>query len=325
MQATKCGPLTLDKSVEVLDSSKMSTFMDCPRQFFYAHVLGWKLDKFGIDFHLDFGEAWHRAVEVLSVEGFGNDEIVKAFDVFKQYYEKIYDPEVEMHKKKTYANVFKGLALYAMQYAHSGYKTLYTEVAGVVPIRDDRHLHFRLDNVSEKNGLIYVIDHKTASNAQRAWIDQWSTSNQMSCYTHAAYCHFPPEKVWGIRIRGMVFSKQSVDEKDIVEVPVHKTMEMMQAWLQNVNRWYDMIEDEFDRLSYTKEEDDVMEAFPLNTQSCTKYFGCPFISFCTAWANPAQRCSAPPPDFKVSHWDPRDRENDATVRVQDGKWIPVEK
>jgi hypothetical protein len=98
-------------------------------------------------------------------------------------------------------------------------------------------------------------------------------------------------------------------------------MEMMQAWLVNVNKWFDNLERDFDALASDSPSNDVMESFPLNTQSCTKYFGCPFIAFCTAWANPLRRCAAPPLDFKVSHWDPRDREKDATVKVQNGEWI----
>lgn len=321
-----CGSLQLHPSTEVLDSSKITTYMDCPRRFFYEHVLGWREDKFGVNFHLDFGEAWHRAVEVLSVEGFDDESIVKAFNVFQEYYSSIYDPDAEMHKKKTLANVMKGLVLYCAAYKHSGFTTLFTEVSGVVPIDDHRVIHFRLDNISEQeNGQKVVIDHKTASNAGRAWMDQWATSFQMSCYTHAAYCHFPPDEVWGVRIRGMVFSKQTVDERDIVEVPVHKTPRMMQAWLTDAVRWFDLIESDFDRLSSCDDSSDVMDAFPMNSQSCTKYFGCPFIAFCTAWANPLQRCAAAPPEFKVDFWDPRDRDKDATVRVKGGEWVPVGK
>lgn len=318
-----CGEMVLHPSVDVVDSSKLGTLMDCPRRFFYEHVLGWRVDKFGEDFHLVFGEAWHRAIEVLSHIGFDDEALMRAFTVFQEYYAQHFDVDAEMHKNKTLANVLRGLALYSGLYKHSGFKTLYTEVSGVVPVSDTRSIHFRLDNISEKDGQVYVLDHKTGSTFSRSWYDQWSTSNQMSCYTHAAYCHFDPSTVWGVRIRGILFQQQKLAEKDLVEVPVHKTMEMMQAWLVNVNRWFDVIDQEFDKLASATANDDVMAAFPLNTQSCTKYFGCPFITFCTAWANPLRRCGVPPSDFKVAHWDPRDRDKDATVRVQDGKWIPV--
>ena len=53
--------------------------------------------------------------------------------------------------------------------------------------------------------------------------------------------------------------------------------------------------------------DDILRAFPKNTESCTKYFGCPYADFCQAWMNPLQRCQEVQPGFKLDFWDPREQ------------------
>lgn len=322
-QEKVCGELTISPVVEVIDNSKLTTFMDCPRQFFYSHVLGWRVDDKFDKFHLIFGEAWHRAVEVVDILGFTNEAVEKAYQAFLEEYTKSFGLDETPHDAKTPGNALFALATYAETYKAAGFKPIYTEIAGVVPISDTRLIHFRLDEVAEKDGYFYFIDHKTGSQDSRPWRDQWATSSQMSTYTHAMYCHFEPEKVWGGRVRGAIFTKTK--RCTHIEVPVYKTMAIMNAWLHNTNYWFERLEVEFDKLSRAKASDPVLEAFPLNTQSCTKYFGCKFQPFCTSWANPLQRCQTVPSDFVVEHWDPRARENDSTVRVQGGRWIETKK
>ena len=82
----------------------------------------------------------------------------------------------------------------------------------------------------------------------------------------------------------------------------------MNVWLWNVNNYMDQVDRETDRLSFCKESDDVLMAFPLNPGSCTKYRGCQYHDFCMSWANPLKRCFEPPLGFKVEFWDPSARE-----------------
>lgn len=87
---------------------------------------------------------------------------------------------------------------------------------------------------------------------------------------------------------------------------------MMQVWLWNILQHMDMIEWNMDRLlQECKDEDPVMMAFPMNTESCTKYGRCPYFDLCTSWANPLHRCDAPPVGFKQEYWDPREEERTA--------------
>ena len=86
---------------------------------------------------------------------------------------------------------------------------------------------------------------------------------------------------------------------------------MMQAWFWNVNHWFDMIQWEFERLGQCKESDPVMMCFPMNTENCTKYFGCAYHEMCRRWANPLQHIEEPPWGMKIEHWNPADEEKSA--------------
>jgi CRISPR/Cas system-associated exonuclease Cas4 (RecB family) len=55
---------------QVLDATKLQTYMRCPRKFFFNYVLGWKSEI--PSNHLVFGSAWHMAMEVLLDKGYNS-------------------------------------------------------------------------------------------------------------------------------------------------------------------------------------------------------------------------------------------------------------
>jgi hypothetical protein len=81
----------------------------------------------------------------------------------------------------------------------------------------------------------------------------------------------------------------------------------MNAWLQNVNTWIDYLEGELMMLNSELEAGfTVMTSFPMNTENCTKYSGCPYHDFCIAWPNPLEKVETPPFGFHIEYWDPRE-------------------
>jgi len=71
---------------DIIDSSKLSTFMECPRKYFYEYVLGWRPSMPNV--HLTFGTAWHAAVERLLIEGYSQEHVEEAKFIFLQYYRR---------------------------------------------------------------------------------------------------------------------------------------------------------------------------------------------------------------------------------------------
>ena len=327
---------------DILDSSKIQTFMECPRKFFYSYIVGWEKDIPNV--HLIFGEAWHRAMEHLTLNGHGAESVNKAFEKFDSYYTKemskkpenatsifghdIADAPVVDTSKKNSNTALMGLVKYVKTFPEDAkHNVLHTEVSGKVPVADDRFVHFRLDTILETEEGILTLDHKTGSKFSMSWAAKWELSLQMATYIHVLYTVFPFEKVYGAKINGAFFTAKDVSFE---RVPVRKTKDMLTAWLAQINYYIDMIQWNTEKLlEEDNEEKSYMESFPMNTQSCTNYGLCPFHGMCTSWSNPLRKIKTIPIGFKEKRWDPTKREVidlEKKVRTEmiDGKLVQIE-
>ncbi len=305
------NPIKLNPTHEIFDSSKVTTYMDCPRQFFYQYVLGWRKDKPNL--HLAFGSAWHLAMEHLNIEGRSAETIQSAFDILSEYMRDNYPDCGDLRGKKTLANAFTALIKYVMEYNHDTHEVIHTEVAGSVPIssQDDR-LHLRIDAIIRDQGKYKIQEYKTGSGITRSWLDQWRNSFQVSTYTFLLHCIYEENEIGGLMIDATHFYANELKEpaKIFARVPINKTKDMLEAWLWEAQQWTQLIKDDMNRLMQASEGDRDMRAFRRNPQSCTKYFGCPYLDYCSAHSNPLQHCAIPPidPPMKVEWWDPSDYE-----------------
>lgn len=322
---------------DVLDSSKIQAFMDCPRQFFYRHVLGWEVDSTNV--HLVFGEAIHQALEHIALHGFSDDIVAEAFQLFLSTYRQHFPDDLTdgLREPKTPNYALAVLAEYAHKYSSidKGVEVLHTEVSGTVPIQlaktGEKLLHFRIDQIRKKEGSIWGVDYKTTGNLSSNWIDQWYLSFQIGLYTHVLYCFYGPDAVKGMLIDAIEVkraTKALLAEGRLTggvfdRVPVCRTPDMMQVWLWDANHWYDWVKFEFERLDGCKDADPFLMAFPRNTQNCTKYFGCAFRDFCMAWPNPLRKVDLMPPGFRLSWWDPREHVSASKklVHIEQGEKI----
>lgn len=308
------APLVQVPSWDVIDSSKLSAFMDCPRRFFYEYVLGWRSEN--KNNHLIFGHAWHKAMEHMLLHGYSQPEILRAYELFELDYRQHFGPETdELYEPKSPFNAFRALAAYALQYASDMYEfgTKYTEIGGRIMLSDKYHLHFRMDSVNEtKDKMPMSLEHKTTGSASRQWADQWSLSLQVGTYTHVLKCMFPDAETVLVVVNGTVFQKTKIDFK---RVNCYKRDQHMQVWLNNTLSWIEQVRNEYQCLANCTDDDSVMLAFPMNTGSCTKYFGCPYHVYCCAWPNPLQRCEDPPTGIIIEHWNPMDEEVKLKVEV----------
>ena len=306
----------------IFDSSKIQTMMECPRKYFYEYILGWRTDSPKHD--LEFGTALHLAMEQLMTGGYSSQSQELAYTAFLKEYRKSYGPECDLlpeHGVKNPSNVLRMLGEYCLQYQGDAFKPLYTEIAGTVPINDlGDCLHFRIDSIVKDSDGVAVWDHKSCSELSRVWMDQWNLSFQVGTYTHVLYCLYPQDEVYGCRINALCFgrkprkdAKSAPKEKpfSFMRLPVRRTPEAMNVWLWLANHWLSAIKEEMQALLASDPEDHVMRAFPLNTTACTKYWGCQFMPFCSAWANPLAHCADIPVGFKQEWWNPCDQDKTA--------------
>lgn len=305
---------------DIIDSSKLITFMDCPRQYFYRYILGWRPDQ--PEHHLAFGTAWHAAMEHLLLNGYDKDNVAAAFNKFMEAYRREIPADVQDLEKKSPDSALRALVEYVHTYRDDQYTTLYTEISGRVPVGENRFLNFRLDNVlQDEHGQYLYMDHKTGSQLSRQWRDQWINSIQMATYLHVLYCCYEEARIYGGIVNGTFFYTKDIKFE---RVPVRKDRTMMHDYLITVNYWLDLIEHSMEALDKAKEGDTVLTAFPKNPNACTKYFGCPYLHLCSSWANPLQRCNDVPSGMVVQRWDPSAMDQNSKTVYVDGTLRKVE-
>jgi hypothetical protein len=295
------------ESWKTIDSTKLNAFLECPRAYFYEYMLGWRPEAPNL--HLEFGKAWHMAMEHLINNGYSNESIAAAFALFNEHYRKYFpDAMDEVNAPKNPGNALRALVQYCEEYKDDKFTPIYTEIAGTVPVDEDKLLHFRMDTILEVDGMIRSLEHKTGSTVSRQWTDQWSLAIQTGTYNHVLYCLYPPEQVWGVEINGVFFQKK---ENKFLRVPSRRNLKMMNAWQWTVCHTMNMIQFETERMMEVNEDDEVMQAFPCNPTNCTKYFGCRYHDFCMAWSNPIGRTEEIPMGFTQTWWDPAEEESTA--------------
>lgn len=320
-------PLQSHPTWSIIDSSKLDTFQECKRKFFYEYILGWRPDIPPHDLH--FGQAWHEAREYQLIHGY--DKVEEAHQAFLTYYRTEFPPNTDfLFVPKTPEAVQVALQKFADERMDdlSLNELLLTETSGTVPINHNGDkLHYRIDSIlRNSSGQIFSWDHKSKKNAfNRQWADKFQLSIQNGTYTHCLYCLYDIPDVLGIEFCGTSFEYLKRGSKaraqgyhiNFQRVPSFKPPDQMNAWLWTVNDLYSDLMREMDRLHHCSVNDQVMMAFPMVTTSCTNYFGCRYHDYCISWQNPLRRCEEPPLGFKLEYWNPSEME---TTNKRDLEW-----
>lgn len=303
-------PVPVHRTWDIQDSTKIQEYLDCPRKYFFRYVLGWDMDV--PNQHLIFGEAWHKAMEVILELGYTKEALEKATEAFFESYRKHLPPDTDdQYKNKNPNRIREILAAYMIFYQNrDDFNVRMIEIAGQAHINDDGDtIHYRLDAECEDKGGIFALEHKTSQRQSQQWTMQWPLSIQIGTYTHVLYSLHNPSDVWGVKINGTFFKTRDVD---FMRLPIRKTPDQMQVWLWTVQDTFRDIKHDYERLSEARVSDPILQAFPQRPTSCTKYFGCPYHDFCMAWPNPLQEAqSGPEIGFKHNFWDPSERTAEA--------------
>jgi len=308
---------------KVIDSSKVQAYLECPRMYFYRYILGWQ-SAMKIHNDKEFGRAWHKGMAYLAEHNheYSNENILGAYNEFLEDYRKDFSEEEDsMFAKKNAQRALQAYISYADRWPDDSkmFETIYVEVAGSVSIHPELPpLYFRIDTVARlrNNNKVIILERKTGTNPGESWSNQWMLKTQVGTYMHVAYCLFPEDEVYGALIDGTFFGTKTKFNHDRVDIKRSKLD--MQVWSWNTMQHIDSIMNE---MEYLKQPDvysnPVMECFPMNTESCTKYWGCLYHNLCTSWANPLQRIGEEPElGFVKEFWDPREDVTDAKTKVE---------
>jgi hypothetical protein len=297
------------ESWRVIDSSKLTTYMSCPRKFFFRHILGW--DSSAPSNDLVFGSSWHLAAEHLLRSGYSAKSLQESQLLFLYSYRQSFEEHTdELFYPKDPANAVKSLEGYFQRFAQSdsqNYTVLHTEVGGAALIGPSMPMYFKLDALlfDERRGVHICLDHKTSKYKMYNWSEVWDQAPQMQFYSHVLRCLYgsaPTE----MRVRGSFFYKSKPAEFD--ETVVSPGDNKIESDLTSLRSWYIRLLNEIDDAIIEDDtEDETMLSFPKNTLSCYNYNRpCPYLNVCSAWSNPIRNADEEPPmSMEVRFWDPR--------------------
>lgn len=291
---------TFHETLSILDSSKISDYMCCPRRFMFRHVFGWSSNSF----HLKFGERFHLAIEHCLIYGFDEENILKAMALFAEDWPDDYESS---DKPKNLVSAYQALQQYGKKYAEEELTTIQTEIGGLVPISKTRKLAFKIDAlVKDKNGFFWALEHKTGSRNNIIWETQWFNRYQLHCYLHALNMAFPVEKVRGVIVNGIFFLKKS---QDFNRIKIVHSNEMQLLYLDEINYWIDLLQQDLEVFAQSDDKSQVLRCFSRKPDYCTSFnCVCPYFSVCAMCANPLKLRDSNPLNMEIAYWNPLEKE-----------------
>lgn len=332
--------MELNPKVWVIDSTKMGTYMDCPRKFLFEHVLGWSTEE--PSYHLTFGIAWHEAMEVLinsrkdrDKPGYDSDVVPAAFDAFMaSFRERCEERNDELYAPKTPDNAARALDQYIRHFYQDNFKPIYVEISGSVPVSAGRHgslpFFYRIDAVVEDARGTYFMEHKTSSRGGVTWQAEWVQALQPGLYMHVLRA-IGLENAFGVIngafLRNAPKLKKNGEpyagsrDNEFLRVIIKKSNSQMHEWFLTLEHWLERLFDDLEKLAYTPEhhvlDQEVLVTFPKQPRSCTKYGICPYFDICTASPNPVAWESAHqlPTGYVHRFWDPRELDTEGTTVI----------
>lgn len=268
---------------EAIDSSMLSTYAQCPRQFYYRYILG--LEPKGKEkISLDYGGIWHKAQENLKLHG-----PEAAFDYLEEQ-----SLPLDLRKNRTIERMRADLVDYMLQYPLTDTTIIGVEVPFdiTLPGLPFRYVG-RFDDVRVSQGREYLLDHKTSTWKHSFYWNDKQMSFQMKGYVWAYQKLNPSTKANTILLDLYhILKDKSVFERR----PFTYSPELLEEWEMNVQYWFEEIAYLCDNHLHEPQK------WKLNWNSCGDYGGCDFFQVDSI--KPANRMRELEIAFEESRWDP---------------------
>lgn len=289
------------KAPDALDSSMLKDFLSCPQKFYLAHILGLRPDRDRTA--LQYGKVWHRAMELLQVEGksAGLDVIIKSEGEFS----------LQDAKNRTTARMAEDFMKYLKKWeaVETNWEVLASEEGFKLELANGRMWSGRIDEVRRHRVRKYLLAHDFKSTTFKTanYFDQFEMGIQIPGYVWALEKLRPDEEVKGATIDCYHIQK---NKTDFERRTFHVTALKRAAWEENVCRitdrvWF-LIENHLEDPGAW-----IMDA----GQRCSDYGGCDFKLIHEIEPKPGDRERILKHDFTELRWDPLVGEVDADGNV----------
>lgn len=284
------------KRPEVIDSSMLSTFADCPSLFYLRYVLGLKKKQRDVqrEAPLDWGTVWHRMQEVWN----NTQDMVQALAALDPWPDGI-RAETDRHgrSKERMASMFFE---YIEKFAESDAKQFELIAAEEFFHVWDEELDFewcgRRDRVMrrKRNGKLVVWDYKTTSAMGSYYFEGYENSFQLPGYAWATEMQLT-EPVEEVMIDTLYTLKK---EHHFFRRPVQYGPAKKAEWRRNVKMYLDDLHYHLDNYLFEP------EMWKKNWQNCTRYGICAFADVHFIAPTGDTRLRILNNDYVVDRWDP---------------------
>lgn len=318
-------------TIRLYDNTRISGHRSCNRKYYFRHVR--HLTGTGTAPALAFGAAWHKAMDTVwsgvldgptfdpgvvftSAIATFNDELTAQlgtpFDNLDDEHKNLFNrakrtPDIAKHMLARYIGE-------RANFMRANFRLLSIEKPFIVPINPTQEILYcgRLDKVVEYAGGVWAIEHKTTGSGSgkngfyRVWTEQWQPNSQVDGYLHAL------RMLYGNRAKGVLIDGALVHRTDshFEYIPVDRQVDQLEAWHYDLTEELHRIDENKKALARSTPQDQVLRAYPKNTNSCTDYNQtCTFIAICRTIPNPLAMTDEQftrDGRLKVEKWSPFD-------------------
>lgn len=277
---------------QVFDSTKLKTFQECARKWFFEHRVGWRSEKPSV--HLIWGEAIHKGLDYCYTHSWHPLARRTAIELAKNYFDENFgsmedtSPKDSLHIEQVINDY------YNLYYSQDKFEVIATEIGFAMQVGDYDY-YGRIDLVARDpySGDIFAHDFKTASRMpSMIGLNQWQLSPQFAGYIKALQLKYPDDHVRGLTVDLIVPYKPADKRTGLIRTEVRLTPEQMEEWEEETINLIGQIDQGsnsfYPTSSHWREPVNTLRSYyPRNPQSCTNYNSlCPFFDICSAHTNP---------------------------------------
>lgn len=303
---------------ERIDYSSLTTYLECPRKFFFQYVLHFRSSRPSI--HLVFGSAWHYGLETTYAELKAGTPLTPADarEISIRAFNALWSLEGEPHFEpdlvypKSPARAADMYDRYWKQHLDSdlektvlGVESPFTIDLSVITPGMPNYIG-RLDLVFEhQDGSLEVVDHKTASSINKITGPGFNSSFQTDGYLTAGHMFY--DKLPEVTYRVALCQKTKIAFEDFT---FSKRQSALDRFLQDLINHCSSIINNLKLLEIDQDKSSdksyIMPAFLRKPgYACTSYFStCPYFDLCNFRNNPMTWKDSPPQGYSVNEWDP---------------------
>lgn len=285
---TKNMTLTQAAEYEWLDYSTLSSFMQCPRKYY------WRMHHHltVTNSAMTFGKAIHAALAEWNV----TKNVDKSINLFIESAKTITDEDPKRNLTVGIETLFQ----YFKTWEGEPYTTIATEVGFIIeisPVEREEPFVFVgwIDRPCDSPMGFVAMEHKTTTIAGERWLQRAEPNLQMEGYI-AALATITDKPIYG-GVLDIIHIHDVAAKRKFQRII--KTKFNPEQWAKNISFWMSQI-----RFC------NGMDFHPENTNNCVPLMGysCEFLELCSLYPNPYKLETIDiPSKFSVEEWNPYEK------------------